>query len=436
MTPDDLQLPSGDLQPPPDAAHFDPFAPDAPEHLVLPSEESRGDVVAPSSIADAPLFDENGRPITPRVYLPSRPLPDFVLPAPSDPSILIGNRWLSRGDLAILASTSGMGKSSLSLQAAVTWALGRRLFDGFHPTRPLRSLVLQSEDGDGDIAEVWLSLKQAMNLTEEEIARARASVHIVTDRVHRGLAFRAEIAHHAGIHRPDLVWINPLLAFLPGDVNDASDVGEFIRSQLNSLNEPARFAYIVVHHTAKPPKEKKERQWNEVMYEMAGSAELTNAARAILALQATEVEGQFRLIAAKRGIRAGLTRLVPGAHNPDIRFEQPSSVIHVRHSKERLKATSADGTVQDIPLIHWERFEPEAPPPASRVGRPREFTFAHVARHFPSQTEDPHTFRTIFKFANEEGVRETTLREIIREAVQDGLVECTKSAAGYMYRLK
>jgi RecA-family ATPase len=241
----------------------------------------------------------------PKVLL-GRPLGSFNLPEANDPNVLIGKRWLSKGDIFILASTSGMGKSSLTIQASVTWGLGLPLFGGFMPHRKLKSLIIQSEDGDGDIAEVRLSLEHAMKLTDEQKITVDQNVIIVTDRVHRGLAFRAELKRLVEIHKPDIVWINPLLAFIGGDVNDSTDVGEFLREQLNSLNEPAQFAYGVVHHTAKPPKDRKERQWNEVMYEMAGSADLTNASRAVLALQATEKQGEFRLIAAKRGPRAGL----------------------------------------------------------------------------------------------------------------------------------
>jgi len=291
---------------------------------------------------------------TPSTGLVAKPLPDFALPSASDPSILIGNRWLSRGDIAILASTSGMGKSSLSLQAAVHWALQLPLFGGFHTTRPLRSLIFQAEDGEGDVAEVFLSLKHAMKLSDSQLADVRSRVLIVTDRIHRGLSFRAELQRQIALHKPDLVWINPLLAFIGGDVNDSTDVGTFLREQLNSLNEPAQFAYVIVHHTAKPPKEKAQRQWNEVMYEMAGSADLTNAARAILSLQATGTEGEFNLIAAKRGIRAGLTRSV--AQGAGFR-QDPTSTITVRHSKERMDVGGVS-----LPVIHWERG-PDAPPP-------------------------------------------------------------------------
>jgi len=309
--------------------------------------------------------------------LKSRPLTDFNLPAKDDPSVLIGNRWLSRGDIFILASTSGMGKSSLSIQAALTWGLGLPLFGGFHPRQPLKSLIFQAEDGDGDIAEVRHSIEHAMKLTDEQKATVKSNVLIVTDRIHRGLGFRAEIIRQLAIHKPDLVWINPLLAFIGGDVNDSTDVGLFIREQLNSLNEPPTFAYGIVHHTSKPPKERKERQWNEVMYEMAGSAELTNASRAILALQASETEGEFKLILAKRGIRAGLTKPVPQG----VGFRQePTITVTLRHSKDRM-----DVEGQNLPVIFWERGDD--PAAKSKGGRKPSHALDKVRHKFPTESD-------------------------------------------------
>ncbi len=334
----------------------------------------------------------------PDLTLKGRPLGDFNLPAKDDPNVLIGNRWLSRGDIFILASTSGMGKSSLSIQAAVTWGLGLKLFDGFLPHRPLKSLIVQSEDGDGDIAEVRLSIEHAMNLTTEQKAQVNENVIIVTDRIHRGLSFRAELKRLIAIHKPDLVWINPLLAFLGGDVNDSTDVGNFLREQLNSLNEPPQFAYGIVHHTAKPPKEKAQRQWNEVMYEMAGSADLTNAARAILALQATEKQGEFKLICAKRGPRAGLTEKIPGVINPEIKFDQPTSVINLRHSNDRMKI----GDIE-LPVIFWERFgpQPKEQKETTTMGRPRAATVDEMLPAFPIGKNKALGFRAVKKYADE-----------------------------------
>src|SRR5690349_14445158 len=88
----------------------------------------------------------------------------FSIPPANDKSILLGNRYLNRGDGLVLSSSSGMGKSSMSHQMAADWALGLP-FHGIAPNGPLRILIVQSEDSDGDIAEVWQSLKHVKRYT-------------------------------------------------------------------------------------------------------------------------------------------------------------------------------------------------------------------------------------------------------------------------------
>jgi hypothetical protein len=361
-------------------------------------------------------IDADKKSEKPVIELVARPLTDFVLPPVNDPSVLIGNRYLSCGDGAILASTSGMGKSSLSIQAATTWGLGRELFGGFKPSRPLRSLIFQSEDSEGDIAEVKLSLFHAMKLNDEEKEWVMENVKIVTDRVHRGAAFINELKRQIEIHKPDLVWINPLLAFIGGDVNDAKEAGEFLREGLNSLNEPAKFAYIIVHHTSKPPKEKTDRRWNEVMYDMAGSADLTNWARAIISLRPADEEGRFNLVLAKRGRRAGFTRTIQGKV---AQFSEPITTISIKHSSERF--TPPNGV--EMAVIHWEQCD-EAPESTKPGGRPRTTKFEQFKPVFPIGLENSKGFRPLLRAAQEikPSLSNTAFDGLIERSVDAGLV--------------
>src|SRR5580704_9528316 len=66
---------------------------------------------------------------------------------------LLGNRWLCRGGGALIVAPSGQGKSVLTAQASILWACNKAAF-GIKPSRPLRSLILQAEDDDGDIQEM------------------------------------------------------------------------------------------------------------------------------------------------------------------------------------------------------------------------------------------------------------------------------------------
>lgn len=330
---------------------------------------------------------------TPRTRLTGKSLNSFGLPGKSDGSVLIGDRYLSKGDGAILCSTSGMGKSSFSIQAATSWALGQPMFGGFQPSRPLKSLIFQSEDSEGDIAEVKLSLFHAMKLDDKQVAQVGENVVIVTDRVHRGDAFITELKRQIGLHKPDLVWINPLLAFIGGDVNDAHEAGKFLREGLNSLNEPAQFAYIVVHHTSKPPKEKTDRKWNEVMYDMAGSADLTNWARAIISLRPGDQEGRFNLVLAKRGRRAGFTREKKGKITT---FMEPVTTISVKHATDRF--TPEDG--YEMPVIHWSICEDvvESAGPGGRQRVAKLDKFIHV---FGIGIDNSIGFRPMLRAAQE-----------------------------------
>lgn len=316
----------------------------------------------------------------------------FAIPPLGDRSILLGNRYLNRGDGGVISSTSGVGKSSMSLQAATCWALGRDFF-GIKPNGHLKSLIVQSEDSEGDVAEVWFSIRHKLKLTEAEAAAVEARVIIAPDRVHRGANFIANLRTLIRLHRPDLVWINPLQAYIDGDVTDAKDLGLFLREGLNGLNEPPEFGIILVHHTTKPaaPSAKtEERKWSETMYDMAGGAEIINWARFIISLRATEEEGKFNLILAKRGRRAGVTKQVEqGAGFRD----EITTTVAIQHAREQIDLPERK---DKLSVIFWEPSEHDPKPkkqgknpygptleeilPAFRVPKEKALTMSQAIR--------------------------------------------------------
>lgn len=339
---------------------------------------------------------------------------DFELPPPGDDSILIGDRWICRGDSVIISSTSGMGKSSLALQMAVCWALCLPFMGGLKPARPLRSLFLQAEDSDGDIAEVKLSIFHEMKLSPADQALVGERVLIITDRIHRGESFLMELRTKVELHKPDFVWINPLLAFLDGDINEAQAAGKFLREGLNSINHPPRFAYCTIHHTAKPPKEKQDRKWNEVMYDMAGSSDLTNWARAIISLRPNETEGEFTMVFAKRGYRAGYKKKVPGKINPGMLFDEPTITIGVKHSKERMQVNG-----HDLRVIFWEPCPLPGESDTKRMGRPRVAEFEDFNSMWPTSQDASKGFRQLHRLATE--IKPTIGRSAFSRIIEDAV---------------
>lgn len=337
----------------------------------------------------------------------------FIVPRPGDPSILLGNRYLNRGDGGVLVSTSGMGKSSMSLQMAATWALGRDFF-GIKPNGPLKSLIVQAEDSDGDIAEVWASVRHGLALTAAEEKAVGGNVAVVTDRIHRGPAFFSYLKKLTLELKPDLVFINPLQSFMVGDLTEGRDLGSFLREGLNAINEPPSFGYIVVHHTTKPPTEKKDRQWNEVMYDMAGGAEIINWARFVMSLRANpENEGLFELVLAKRGRRAGVTkRIEAGLQTRD----EVQTKIGLKHASGFCLANGIQ-----IPLVFWEPADVKEKT-HSPAGRPKN-DFAQFADSFPSTPETAQPMAVLLRQAQQfKPVSKSSFYDILTNAVDDGFV--------------
>jgi hypothetical protein len=64
------------------------------------------------------------------------------------------------------SAPSGIGKSVLSVQAAIEFAIARTAF-GIRPVRPLRSLIVQAEDNQGDMIEM-ARMVDHLKLTPEQ----------------------------------------------------------------------------------------------------------------------------------------------------------------------------------------------------------------------------------------------------------------------------
>lgn len=228
----------------------------------------------------------------------------------NDPNNILGERWLCRGGSCIFVAPSGVGKSTLAAQASFTWALGRDLF-GIKPVRPLKSLVIQAENDLGDIAEQTQGVIKGMGLDpfdhEDEFATLKVNVKFVRNSIHTGKQF-ADVLHRLiDRHRPDLVWIDPLLSFIGGDLSRQDVCSQFLRNWMNPIAEATGVIFMMIHHTGKPPKDAKAMSnWNasDYAYLGNGSSELTNWARAVCVLQQLD-DGQFQLMLAKRGKRAG-----------------------------------------------------------------------------------------------------------------------------------
>ncbi len=240
-----------------------------------------------------------------------RTLDQFETPGPDseDPDCLFQNRWLRRGMCGAIVSTSGVGKSSFSMQAATVWAGGQECL-GVRPLKPLKIGIFQSEDDEYDVANfrdrIRIGLAAELDWTPEQIKTAESRVTFCALDGSTGARFVEHLRRKQAQHHFDLIIINPLFAFFGGDMNDGNAMTAFLRHGIDPLikAEETKCACIIIHHTGKPNKEAMYQGEIFKAYLGSGSGEFTNYIRSALVLtpwNGGKLSGVFDLIAAKHG---------------------------------------------------------------------------------------------------------------------------------------
>ncbi len=254
---------------------------------------------------ESPFFEKEANPLA-----DGKSLADYA-EQPIDPGqALLGERYLCRGGVLLFVGRSGMGKSSAAAQQDILWACGRAAF-GITPAKPLRILGIQAENDDGDMSEMAGGVVRGLKLTPEEIEAVRART-LYLRWFYSGELFLVHLDKalaHAGAHgKPfDLVRLDPLHAFIGGDVKDQKLIAQFCRGRLNEILFRHGCGLVVNHHTPKINyTSRPQMDGAEWIYAAAGCADLANWAREVLVLtDANEAEGVYRLIPTKRWKRIG-----------------------------------------------------------------------------------------------------------------------------------
>jgi hypothetical protein len=168
--------------------------------------------------------------------------------------------------------------------------------------------LVQAENDFGDMAEMRDGVCAGLQLSEAERRSAFEVVFVARENRLTGLEFCARgLRPLLRQHRPDLLVIDPLLAFIGGPVNAQEYVGPFLRNGLAPLLGEFDCSALTTHHTNKPPsgREKPDWQASDFAYLGSGSSELANWPRAVLAIRSLGSATVFELRAGKRGQRLG-----------------------------------------------------------------------------------------------------------------------------------
>jgi hypothetical protein len=227
--------------------------------------------------------------------------------SPPDPTqTLLGNRFLCREGGMLFIGPSGIGKTAASVQQDLLWSIGQPAF-GIKPARPLKILTIQAEDDDGDLSEIVSGIKGHLDLTPTQIELSRRNCLYVSEKSLTGVAFLTQVVAPLLVKvGPDILRINPLQAYLGGDIKESELTAAFLRNTLNPLLVTYHCGVILVHHTPKTNfRDTSEWKASDWMYAGAGAADITNWARAALIIDSTDDSKVYRFIAAKRGSRIG-----------------------------------------------------------------------------------------------------------------------------------
>lgn len=254
---------------------------------------------------------------------------DYLMTADrkADPNNILGNRWLCKGGSLLIVGQSGTGKSSLMMQAAVHWALGRDFF-GIKPIKPLRSIILQAENDALDCGEALQDVVAGAYLDSGEVAQLKDHLAIFRDTISTGTAFTDALRKLIIDHQADIVFVDPLLSFAGIDVSDQEQASKFLRHDLAPILLETGAVLVAMHHTGKPKaaSEKEGHTVADLAYAGLGSSEFTNYFREVAVLfrcQGEEPIYKFGL--TKRRGRAGLK-------DSEGQFK---SEIYIRHAGEK-----------------------------------------------------------------------------------------------------
>jgi len=224
----------------------------------------------------------------------------------NDPNNLLGKRWICKGGSLLFSGQAGAGKSSLVMQMIISWSLGIPLW-GIAPVKPMRIVLVQSENDGGDLAEQIQDCIRGLNLTAEQIDTVKENVAIYREAVKTGDEFGVLIEDLVKAHRAQLLFCDPILGFAGGDVSKQEFCSHFLRHVLQPVLMRTGVALIAIHHQNKPSRKKDENNSITSTYDFTGSSELANWFRSTAILRREDNEKpNFIFKLGKRGNRAGM----------------------------------------------------------------------------------------------------------------------------------
>lgn len=229
--------------------------------------------------------DENGEPITRDVKTDLQPnqvaisFADFMLNPPEPKQPLIYEGILDREDGFILAGQSGVGKSWLAFDMALSVASGESWLGHFGTEQG--GVVYIDEEG----SRSGMYRRMKMLMRGREMDNPEIPLHLV---IRKGLKLDSQeglatISRIIWEHKPKLVIADTLIRMHTGEENSAKDMARFF-----DLSSKLRSAYGVtigfIHHIRKPGKDDP----GELIDMIRGSSDIRGWPDSVLIAQKTD----------------------------------------------------------------------------------------------------------------------------------------------------
>jgi len=177
-------------------------------------------------------------------------------------------------------------------------------------------MIIQAENDMGDMSEAFQDMTNAMQ--DERLLGGKALKKEGMDQIRQNLIIRrvdsltgkkfVEYLEHAiDQNKSDIVFVDPMLAYVGNDVSKQDIMSEFLRVQINPILRRTGVLLFWVHHTGKPGGQANgyEKTSEQKKYSGLGSSDIQNTMREVITLS-DEGNGVYKLDFGKRGRRLGI----------------------------------------------------------------------------------------------------------------------------------
>lgn len=239
------------------------------------------------------------------------------------PPILVDPGLVARGAITATISRGGKGKTALSLNRIVRWAMGKPLFDDapvrdvMKPTAPLKTLIMENEGAPGMFQEVIRKIVEKPGYDEDELEQIHNNILIWGDGGWSGL--KLDRPEDLGIieralreNKPDILFLEPFKGLWRGDENSSTEMSN-VMDTLSGLGTRYECAIMLTHHERK-----------------SGAGEDGDEMSA--ARGSSVLEGHAAVIERWRPVQAGAQRELRWIK---WRFAQPAAPIRMEFNPER-----------------------------------------------------------------------------------------------------